>query len=281
MGRHILVGLSAALLVGLSGWSPGAAQDSVFPDKNLEAAVRTQVFEKRNTEEPLNKEDATKVYVLKAKGKESKDLTGLEYCISLGEVDLSDNQVADIGPVKALENLQSLDLSGNQITDLSPLAGLTKLQYLGLSRNRIADVAPLAKLVNLNALYLAGNQIADITPLKDLQKVWSLYLGGNPLRNMSVLGGLRWVSTLDLRGCGISDVSPLKGLKELSMLFLEDNKIADLGPLVEMIREDAEGEKRFAPFLRLYLKGNPLSDMAKGRQVTALQKWGVRIDPAN
>lgn len=281
MGRHFFVSLSAALLVGLSALAPTAAQESVFPDKNLEAAVRTQVFEKRNTEEPLNQEDATKVYVLKAKGKEIKDLTGLEHCINLGEVDLSDNQITGIGPVKSLENLQSLDLSGNQITDLSPLAELTKLQYLGLSQNRIADVAPLAKLVNLNALYLAGNQITDVTHLKDLQKVWSLYLGGNPLRNMGVLGGLRWVSTLDLRGCGISDVSPLKGLKELSMLFLEDNKIADLGPLVEMVRADAEGEKRFAPFLRLYLKGNPLSDSAKDQQLTALQKWGVRINPAN
>ena len=65
------------------------------------------------------------------------------------------------------------------------------------------------------------------------------------------------------------------------MLFLEDNKIADLGPLVEMIRKDAESEKSFAPFLRLYLKGNPLNDMAKDQQLTALQKWGVRIDPAN
>ncbi len=281
MGRHFYVSLSAALLVGLSALAPTAAQDSVFPDKNLEAAVRTQVFEKRNTEEPLNKEDATKVYVLKAKGKEIKDLTGLEFCINLGEIDLSDNQITGIGPVKALENLQSLDLSGNQITDLSPLAELTKLQYLGLSDNQIADVVPLAKLTNLNALYLAGNQITDISPLKDLQKVWSLYLGGNPLRNMSVLGGLRWVSTLDLRECGLSDVSPLQGLKELSMLFLENNKIADLGPLVEMVREDAEGEKSFAPFLRLYLKGNPLSETAKDQQLSALKKWGVRIDPEN
>lgn len=35
---------------------------------------------------------------------------------------------------------------------------------------------------------------------------------------------------------------------------------------------------RFAPFLRLYLAGNPLSDAAKTSQLEALKKLGVRIE---
>ncbi len=61
------------------------------------------------------------------------------------------------------------------------------------------------------------------------------------------------------------------------MLFLERNKITDLGPLVAACKVDAEGEKRFAPYLRLYLAGNPLSDAARTTQLEALKSIGVRV----
>jgi hypothetical protein len=47
---------------------------------------------------------------------------------------------------------------------------------------------------------------------------------------------------------------------------------------VNMAKADAEGPKRFAPYLRLYLAGNPLSDAAKNAQVTALKGFGVRVE---
>lgn len=277
MKPTIVVSLGGIWLLGLLALLPAAAQDGVFPDKNLESALRTQVFEKRNTDKPLTKEDAKKVYVLKAKGRSIKEITGLEHCINLGEVDLSNNQITDINPLKALKNIQSLDLSGNRIQDISSLTDLSNLQYVGLSDNQITDITPLAKSVNLNALYLSGNQITDITPLKDLKKVWSLYLNGNPLEKIEILGGLRWLSTLDLRECGINDLSPIKTLTGLNLLFLEGNKITDLKDLVEMTRDDAEGKNSFAPFLHLHLKGNPLNKKARDQQIPALQKWGVRI----
>jgi len=62
------------------------------------------------------------------------------------------------------------------------------------------------------------------------------------------------------------------------MLIIERNKIADLGALVSAAKADAEGRKTFAPFLRLYLAGNPLSDAAKNEQLTALKNSGVRIE---
>ena len=46
-----------------------------------------------------------------------------------------------------------------------------------------------------------------------------------------------------------------------------------------MAQRDVAGEKRFAPFWHVYLKGNPLSDAAKGAQIEQLKKLGVRVDP--
>jgi hypothetical protein len=57
--------------------------------------------------------------------------------------------------------------------------------------------------------------------------------------------------------------------------MLAQNKITDLAPLVEMAKNDKQ--KRFAPFWRLYLYENPLSDQAKNEQVAELKTMGARI----
>jgi hypothetical protein len=67
-------------------------------------------------------------------------------------------------------------------------------------------------------------------------------------------------------------------MNRLSMLFLERTQIVDLAPLVAAVKADAEGEKRFAPYLRLYLAGSPLSDAAKNEQIPALKGFGVRVE---
>ena len=45
-----------------------------------------------------------------------------------------------------------------------------------------------------------------------------------------------------------------------------------------MAKKDFEGPKRFAPFWRVYLAGNPLSEEAKTKQVEALKKYGTRVE---
>ena len=64
-------------------------------------------------------------------------------------------------------------------------------------------------------------------------------------------------------------------MTELKYLFLQNNKVEDLGVLVDMASKDAD--KRFAPFWRVFLKGNPLNDAAKGAQVEALEKSGGKV----
>src|SRR3990172_9031040 len=81
---------------------------SIFPDKNLEAAVRQQVFEKRNNDQPLTAKDVEMISTVRGVNKGIKDLAGLEHCTALA----------------------SLDLAGNEITNLAPLAGLVRLQQI-------------------------------------------------------------------------------------------------------------------------------------------------------
>ena len=65
---------------------------------------------------------------------------------------------------------------------------------------------------------------------------------------------------------------------EVTLRMLERNKVTDLAPLVAWAKADAAAQKRFAPYLRLYLKGNPLSDSARTEQLKALKALNVRVD---
>src|SRR2546430_10527948 len=96
----------------------------------------------------------------------------------------------------------------------------------------------------------------------------------NHLTSIAGVGGLGSLTTLSLNHNAISDVASLDGLTNLFYLFLENNKIRDLTPLVKMAKKDFENEKRFAPFLNLYVKGNS----TKGSQKAQLKDYGVRLN---
>ena len=249
----------------------------LFPDRILEAVVRQSVFDKRNNDEPLTEDDVRNIAVITAKGKGIKDLTGLEKCVSIASLDLASNAIEDLSALKGLKRLQSLNLAGNKIKDLTPLSGLTGLQYLHLAGNQISDLGPVAKLRALTSLYLSDNNIKCLRHVGDLRKLWSLYLDGNAVEDIEPLRGLTNLSSLDLRDNQVSALSPLLGLTDLKYLFLEGNKIKTLASLVAMARIDAEGDQRFAPYWRIYLADNPLSDDAKGDQIAELKKLGARV----
>ena len=59
-------------------------------------------------------------------------------------------------------------------------------------------------------------------------------------------------------------------MNSLRMLFLQGNRIEDLAPILETARKDAVKTRRYAPYLRLWLKGNPITSDAP--QVRDLSK---------
>jgi hypothetical protein len=285
--KTFLLGFLGALLV--LGPSAAWPADTVFPDKNLEAVVRTYVPKKRANQEPLTVDDVKDLARIDARHKGIKDLTGLDQCIGLETVDLSGNEIADLTPLAKLavvkkpyaptddSYIQSLNLSKNKITDLKPLADLVKLQYLDLADNQITDISPLAKLTMVNTLHLTNNKVKDLSPLAGMQRLWTLEADGNAIVDIKPLAKLKRLSSLDLRGNLVTDASTLAALTTLQTVFLDVNRMRDLSPLVKSAQKDFEGEKSFAPFLRLYITGTPAP--AVKAQLAALQKYGVTVAP--
>lgn len=252
------------------------AQD-LFPDKALEAAVRAEVFAKRYNQDPLTVDDVKTISQVVGKGKGITNLEGLQHCAALMLIDLENNQISDLTPIKDLKLVQSLTLSGNKLESIAALENYTKLQYLDVARNAIKDIGPITKMENMRSLYLSQNQIESLAPVAGLKKVWTLYVAGNPVADFAPVSQLKWLSSFDAKGCNISDLSFLKPLTELSYVMLAENKISDLTVLVEMAQADAAGAKRFAPFWRLYLYGNPFSDAANQQQIPALKAAGSKV----
>lgn len=256
--------------------SASSFADGPISDPNLALAVKQEL--KLDAQAELKDEHLKNLFILEAVGRDIADLTGLEKCPNLSLVRLSRNKVARLDPLKDLKNLQSLDVSGNAIVDLGPISGLVKLQYLVVSDNQVERLDAVSGLVGLSSLDASGNKIAELGPVGGLKKLASLYLGRNAIRELGPIAGLTGLSALNLSDNPVVDAAPLAGLAGLRLLVLERCQVADLGPIVGAAKADAEGPRRFAPYLRLYLKGNPLSEAAKNDQVPALKAAGVRVE---
>jgi Leucine-rich repeat (LRR) protein len=216
IGKISGITLVLVIVFGLTGLatlsSPVLADDPVvtFPDPKLEAAIREVKWKPTGD---IHQSDLEKSINLNVAGKGISSLTGLEYCINLATLDLSDNRISNISPLSSLTNLTTLDLSDNRISNISPLSSLTNLTTLDLSDNRISNISPLSSLTNLTTLKLDDNRISNILPLSSLTNL----------------------SGLDLWNNRISDISPLSSLTNLTWLELGLNRISDISPLVDNI----------------------------------------------
>ncbi|MEI8212968.1 MAG: leucine-rich repeat domain-containing protein [Planctomycetota bacterium] len=257
----------------------GAVGQDLIPDKALEAAVRREVFEKRYNNEPITADDVKNISQVVGKGKGIKSLEGLQHCKALMKIDLEKNEIVDLAPIRELKLLQSIDLASNQIQSIEPLSGLTGVQYLHLANNQIEDLAPLKEMTKLQSLYAAGNKIKKLEPMVGFKKLWTLDVAGSPIEDGSNISELRGLQTVNLKGCNIKSLEFVKGLREVRLLVLTETPELDLVPLADACEADANADRRFAPFLRLYLDESFVKDEAKGPILERLRNVGVRINP--
>ena len=83
-----------------------------------------------------------------------------------------------------------LELSGNNISDVGPLSRLNQLEALNLAYNpHLSDIEPLTDLVNLNRLGLSNTSVTDIQPLVEnggLAADDKVFLRDDPLSDASL-----------------------------------------------------------------------------------------------
>jgi Leucine-rich repeat (LRR) protein len=262
----------------------------IFPDPNLEALIRERIG-KPVEDGDIYPSDLEGLTSLEAEGRNIADLTGLEYCTSLTEVSLWDNQIAGISPLAHLTNLEYLDLMDNQIGDISSLANLTSLTSLVLVGNQMEDISYLANLTSLTNLYLAGTPIDDISALASLTNLKELSLYGTYIRDVQALANLTNLSVLSL-GPWISDISPLANLTSLTMFFLMYSDVSDISVLANftnltLLKLDFNQISDISPLVeneglstgdKIHLYENPLSSDSVTIYIPQLEARGVIVE---
>ncbi|QWG86417.1 leucine-rich repeat domain-containing protein [Bacillus mycoides] len=155
---------------------------NVILDKNLQQHINKKNFGRENLNAPITKEDLLQIKTLeilkeKEKGKEIKDLTGLEYMTNLENLTLEGVGLKNIEFISNLKQLKDVNVSHNKIEDITPLSSLENLQWLNLADNHIKDVSVLGSMLDLLSLKLAGNEIRDVRPLVQLGQWFSIDAG--------------------------------------------------------------------------------------------------------
>ena len=139
--------------------------DVMFPDKNLETAVREEL---KKDDGRLTRGD---LKILKSFQQRSEPMWHTDSLGDLEEIELlierlrasSTEHFFDLTGLEYAVNLTELDLYGHPITDLSPLATLTNLSDLTVMRCRVRDIEPISSLPKLSRLDLTINPLSKET----------------------------------------------------------------------------------------------------------------------
>jgi len=138
---------------------------NMITDNKLRELVNKKVFNRKDLNTPITKEELLQV----------KDLF------------LNTNEILDYSALKYMPNLKSLTVANAKITDPSFFANLKQLNHLALRGNEFSDVTPLVKMDNLASLDLSNNKITNVAPLIEMKNVKSLYLSGNQIEDVTAL----------------------------------------------------------------------------------------------
>ncbi|MGE6402503.1 leucine-rich repeat domain-containing protein [Bacillus cereus] len=154
--------------------------ENVILDKTLQQHINKENLGRENLNAPITKEDLLQIKtleILKEKGKEIKDVTGLESMVNLENLTLEGVGLKNIEFISNLKQLNAMNVSHNQIEDITPLSLLKNLQWLNLADNRVKDVSVLGSMLDLISLKLAGNEIRDVRPLIQLGQWFTIDVG--------------------------------------------------------------------------------------------------------
>jgi hypothetical protein len=104
-----------------------------------------------------NKFSADVIFTVTLSGQAIANIDPLADCVNLMVLNLSQNSIESIGPLKNLNKLRIVDLSGNSIANVDALANCTELANLNVEGNFIKGLEQLRSLkscLNLRNLHL-------------------------------------------------------------------------------------------------------------------------------
>lgn len=261
---------------------------NMITDNKLRELVNKKVFNRKDLNTPITKEELLQVKDLFLNTNEILDYSALKYMPNLKSLTVANAKITDPSFFANLKQLNHLALRGNEFSDVTPLVKMDNLASLDLSNNKITNVAPLIEMKNVKSLYLSGNQIEDVTALGKMEQLDYLNLANNKITNVAPLSALKNVTYLTLAGNQIEDIKPLYSLP-LKDLVLTRNKVKDLSGIDQMNQlnklfigknqiEDVTPLAKMTQLTELDLPNNELKDITPLSNLVNLQKLDLEAN---
>ena len=87
----------------------------------------------------------------------------------LRRLEVTDNEIRDLGFVKRCSELEVLLASSNEIASLAGIEACQKLETLSVGGNALRDIEPIAHLAALRTLHCSSGDLASLAPLEGLE----------------------------------------------------------------------------------------------------------------
>lgn len=143
-----------------------------------------------------------------------------EFSVDLDDVDTDLSYLSNYPTLNKL-SLRHGKLSNSNIASVGKLSNLTNLQIFDCGAT---DFSFLSSLNNLKVLEIYNSPIADLTPIQQLADLEALSLDYCSISDVSFASGLKNLKYLSLTNNDIKEISPLFNLNGLEVLDLKDNK---------------------------------------------------------
>jgi internalin A len=233
------------ILIGIFLTALAFDQRVSFTDDHLELAIREEIG---NLGKPIYQSQLHDIIILDLSGKGIHDLSGLAHLMYLERLNLDDNPIEDLSPLKSIRNLYAISLNNTGIIDLQevgfdaishlPLVELSLENNVYISKvgaeTRLSDITLLEKFKDLEVLRLNHNHIQDLSPLANLMKLSELELRNNHIERIDPLANLTHLQKLDLSRNQIEEIDFLSSFSQLHYLNLRENRVTDVSPLTPL-----------------------------------------------
>jgi Leucine-rich repeat (LRR) protein len=193
------------------------------------------------------------------------DLGPLRGLRKLGELDVSNNDVQSLEPLKGIP-LLFINIGFDPVHDLKPLSGMP-LEVLRVWDTNVGDLSPLARMP-LRELNLTGIPVRDLSPLKDMP-LEALFIGWTNVVDLSPLKGLP-LKVLAIDQVNVNNLEPVKGA-QLREFHYKSSSIREISVLrgmpLEVVTCDFQPERDAATLRSIAtlrtINGKPAADFWK------------------
>ncbi len=178
-------------------------------------------------------EAAGRIYNLE----ESGDPCGMAEAalVEMRYIDLSDQNIQSLAPIKSLPNLVGLNLSRNrEILDYHVLQNLPILTELNLNSNRLPNASFFRKMTGLKRLDIARTGSTYLGFLNKLKEIQYLNVGDNPLGAIDFVTDLKKLEKLVANNTQLPSLPDFSQNQRLGFLDLSYNNINDFKGLISL-----------------------------------------------